>query len=233
MPAARTEIKYRPENSVFLNCPFDASYKPIFDAMVFAVFDTGFVPRCALEFDDGTEIRLSKILRIIGQCNYGIHDISYTALDPRSNLPRFNMPFELGIFIGCKQFGRAPHVKKVGLVLDREPYRYQQFLSDLAGHDIRAHGGDPRLAIHAVREWLRIASRNRYIPGGEEIWQRYNRFRCQLPHICRMRSIRLEDLTFVDYAEIVRYWLQETRRAPNQWPQESTGLRSRPASRGA
>jgi len=113
--------------SVFLNCPFDVSYRPILDAIVFAVFDAGFLPRCALEYDDGTEIRLSKILRIISQCTHGIHDISYTNLDPATGLPRFNMPFELGIFMGCKAFGKNPHQAKVGLVLDQEPFRYQKF----------------------------------------------------------------------------------------------------------
>jgi len=198
--------------SVFLNCPFDVSYRPILDAIVFAVFDAGFLPRCALEYDDGTEIRLSKILRIISQCTHGIHDISYTNLDPATGLPRFNMPFELGIFMGCKAFGKNPHQAKVGLVLDQEPFRYQKFLSDLSGQDIRAHSNDPRLAIRAVREWLRIVSGRADIPGADDIWQRYRRFRRALPKICRLRAICPEDLTFVDYAEIVRYWLQETRR---------------------
>jgi hypothetical protein len=30
-------------NHVFINCPFDRTYKPIFDAIVFAVRDLGFV----------------------------------------------------------------------------------------------------------------------------------------------------------------------------------------------
>ena len=36
-------------DNVFLNCPFDAAYKQLFDALVFAVHDCGFIPRCALE----------------------------------------------------------------------------------------------------------------------------------------------------------------------------------------
>lgn len=199
-------------NGIFLNCPFDASYRELFDAIIFAVFDAGFVPRCTLEHDDATEMRLDKILRIISQCQYAIHDISYAKLDPVSGLPRFNMPFELGVFFGCKAFGQDLHRTKVGLVLDAEPFRYQKFLSDLSGLDIRAHGGDPRQVIRAVREWIRVVSGRVDIPGAADMWQRYVRFRCALPKICRMRAIRPEDLTFVDYAEIVRYWLRETRR---------------------
>ena len=63
-------------NHVFINCPFDSVYKPIFDAIVFAIYDLGFVARSALEIDDGTEFRLAKIERIIEECRYGIHDIS-------------------------------------------------------------------------------------------------------------------------------------------------------------
>ena len=34
---------------MFINCPFDAVYEPLFDAIVFAVYDCGFIARCALE----------------------------------------------------------------------------------------------------------------------------------------------------------------------------------------
>src|ERR1035441_7728852 len=34
---------------VFINCPFDTGYQPIFSAIVFAVYDLGFVARCSLE----------------------------------------------------------------------------------------------------------------------------------------------------------------------------------------
>jgi hypothetical protein len=35
------------KENVFINCPFDADYKPIFDALVFVIHDAGFVARCA------------------------------------------------------------------------------------------------------------------------------------------------------------------------------------------
>ena len=59
-----------PRNHVFINCPFDHTYKPIFDAIVFAVHDLGFVARSALEIDDGPEVRLTKIERIIEECRW-------------------------------------------------------------------------------------------------------------------------------------------------------------------
>jgi hypothetical protein len=56
---------------------------------------------CALEDDDAGEFRLSKIERIIEECKFGIHDLSAVALDVATGLPRFNMPLELGLFLGC------------------------------------------------------------------------------------------------------------------------------------
>ena len=92
-------------DNVFINCPFDPVYKPLFDAMVFAVHDCGFIPRCALEEEDASQVRIDKIYEIIADCRYGIHDISRIELDEPSGFPRFNMPLELGIFLGAKKFG--------------------------------------------------------------------------------------------------------------------------------
>ncbi len=35
------------ENNVFINCPFDEKYNPIFNAILFTVRRCGFVLRCA------------------------------------------------------------------------------------------------------------------------------------------------------------------------------------------
>ena len=90
-------------NNVFINCPFDSDYKPLFDAMIFTVHDCGFIARCALEEDDASQVRIDKIYSIIADCRYGIHDISRTQLDAASGFSRFNMPLELGIFLGAKK----------------------------------------------------------------------------------------------------------------------------------
>ena len=123
------------EDSVFVNCPFDRSYRPLLEAIVFAIHDCGFYARSALEVEDAGEGRLDKIMRIVGECRYGVHDISRIELT-REGLPRFNMPFELGLFLGCRRYGSARDRRKQVLVLDSERYRYQRFLSDIAGQDI-------------------------------------------------------------------------------------------------
>jgi hypothetical protein len=135
--------------NIFINCPFSDDYKTFFDAIVFSVMRCGFIARCALEADDGTENRLDKIVKIIRECPYGIHDISMTKLND-AGLPRFNMPFELGLFIGAKKLGAQEQQQKKCIILDCEPYRYQQFISDIAGHDIHAHGDKVDVLIEKI-----------------------------------------------------------------------------------
>ncbi len=126
------------DQNVFINCPFDDTYLPLFRSLSFAVFECGLRPRCAREVYDAGEVRIEKIVRIIRDCRWGIHDISRTDLNTRG-LPRFNMPLELGPFIGARRFGTGVQTRKSCLVLDRQTHRYQEFISDIAGQDIDAH----------------------------------------------------------------------------------------------
>ncbi len=194
---------------VFINCPFDAQYRPIFEAVIFAVFDCGFRPRCALEIDDGSEVRIDKIFKIISECKYGIHDISRTEATLGSGLPRFNMPLELGMFLAAKRFGLAKQKQKVCLILDSSPYRYQQFLSDIAGQDIQVHNNLPREAITVVRNWLRGASNFRILPGGTEIFRRFQLFAHDLPALCLELKVEQNELTFNDTTTMISDWLRD------------------------
>jgi len=200
----------RYSHSVFLNVPFDDKYRSMFDALVFAVHDCGFVARSAFETDDATQVRLAKIFKIISSSKYGIHDISRTSVDGRHKLPRFNMPLELGLFMGAKHFGGSLHRQKRGLVLDRDRYRYQIFCSDIAGQDIRAHNNRPSDAIRSVRNWLRAGpdTAGKRLPGADYIYRRYRAFRRQLPRLCRHFQLDQRDLHFVDYTSLVVGWLK-------------------------
>src|SRR5947207_4743693 len=155
-----------PSASVFINCPFDKEYQPLFDAIVFCVSACGFVPRCTLELTDAGEVRIENIYRLIAQCNHGIHDISRTEVEGQPyRLPRFNMPLELGIFLGAKRFGGRSSRKRC-LIMDRAPYRYKRFTSDIGGQDIKAHHLRPVNAIRHVRDWLQSAPGKPPFPAG-------------------------------------------------------------------
>lgn len=194
MPSVIARLK---SNHIFINCPFDHRYTPILNAIVFAVYDLGFVARSSLEEDDAGDFRLSKIERTIEECRFGVHDLSAVAL-AITNLPRFNMPLELGLFLGCRRFGARNQSKKRTLILDSEQYRYRQFISDISGQDIRAHGGNPENAIRQVRDWLQAISRRSGLAGGGEIVDRYRRFQADLPDICVALALEPDRLTFLD-----------------------------------
>lgn len=196
-------------DNVFINCPFDDAYKPIFDAVVFTIYDCGFVPRCSLEEDAAGEARLTKIFDIVAECRYAVNDISRTELDPVTGLPRFNMPFELGLFLGARRFGGKDQKAKRFLILDNERYRYQQFLSDLSGYDIYPHGNDPVSASGRVRDWLVVASRRRLIPDKSVIWDHYIEFLNRLPDYCDDRRLEPANLVFIEYCYAVTDILRE------------------------
>lgn len=196
---------------VFINCPFDAAYTPLFRAIVFAVKDLGFRPRSALEEDDASVTRLTKIEALVESCAFGIHDLSATALDLGTGLPRFNMPLELGLFLGCKRFGGRRQAHKRCLILDRELYRYRAFISDLSGQDIRAHNAEPAQAIAAVRDWFASKVRRKILPGGDAIVGRYEQFLARLPEVCSELHLEPAGLVYPDLDSLMTKWLEEQR----------------------
>lgn len=196
---------------VFVNCPFDGQYLPLFHATIFAVVRCGFQTRTALEVVDTTETRINKIARIIRDCPIGIHDISRTELDAENQLPRFNMPFELGLFLGAKLYGNVDQKKKACLVLDRENYRYQKYISDIAGQDISAHSDDPKIIINRIRDFLNSHSGPRPLPSGDVVWEDYEKFQSRLPEICAVLSLDWQSLQFADYLYIASDYVSEDK----------------------
>ena len=194
--------------NVFINCPFDKEYLILRNALLFAIFDCGFIPRCALEEDDSGNVRFNKIQKIIAECRFGVHDISRTELDDQTQTPRFNMPLELGVFLGAKHFGNKQQKGKVCLVLDRERYRYQAFISDIAGHDIRSHDNNPEKVITHIRNWLNTASGRKTIPGGRAIINRWRQFEADLPAVCEKSFIEVDELTYNDRTNFISEWLR-------------------------
>jgi hypothetical protein len=192
---------------VFINCPFDRKYQKFFDALVFAVIRCGFDARCAREIDDGGGTRIDKIMDLIEECRYGIHDICRTELDSKSKLPRFNMPLELGIFLGARRYGARAQARKQCLILDRERYRYQQFISDISGQDIHSHSLNiPEIITH-VRDFLRTIGD--HVPGGARISADFERFQKEKIKICERLDLDWKKLTFHDLKFVIAEWISQ------------------------
>ncbi|MCY4307668.1 MAG: hypothetical protein OXC57_05250 [Rhodobacteraceae bacterium] len=141
--------------NVFINCPFDDEYKLILEAILFCLIRLGFKPRIATERQDSGESRLDKIRGLIRCSKYSIHDLSRCMSTSSGELHRMNMPFELGLDFGCRNFGGPPFDQKRILILEKKQYRYKEFISDLSGNDIEAHDNAYDKAIGKVRNWIR------------------------------------------------------------------------------
>jgi len=198
---------------VFINCPFSPDYQANFQAIVFTIVRSGFTPRCARENDDGGEVRFDKICRIIRECPFGVHDISKTELDAESGLARFNMPFELGLFLGAKKFGARTHRAKKTMIFDRDRFRYQSDISDIAGQDVHSHDGDIQQLIRKLATWLYDKARDPRVPGGIAISNEFTQFDHDLPMIAANQRLDVTELTFKDLAAIAAGWVMDVSGA--------------------
>ncbi|MCT4562374.1 MAG: hypothetical protein N4A41_13475 [Crocinitomicaceae bacterium] len=127
------------DRNVFINCPFDDEYEPLFNAILFTVHKCGFILRCSKEYEDSSSIRIQNIIQLIRESKYSIHDLSRVSLDETAKLPRFNMPLELGICMGAIEFRSKKQKDNKYLIIESDKFRFKQFISDLSGQDIRDH----------------------------------------------------------------------------------------------
>lgn len=197
------------EDSVFINCPFTDDYKKLFHSIIFTVLSCGFRPRTAMEAGDAGDIRLDKIARLISQSAYSIHDLSAVQLDNTNNLPRFNMPFELGMVIGCKKIARSRYAQRPVLIMEHTAYTSQKCLSDIAGQDLKAHGGLLSRAIKIVRVWLLQQSKRKNIPGHLRIEKEFDSFYELLPNLCGEAGIDVDEISYSDFVILAQQWLVE------------------------
>ncbi len=74
-----------------------------FNAIVFAVFDLGFVARCSLEEEDAADFRLAKIERIIEQASLVCGSTKgKEVLTPCVHRPRITRPICFTVLLPCR-----------------------------------------------------------------------------------------------------------------------------------
>lgn len=130
--------RQRRTSTVFLNCPFDKKYEPLYLAQIAGLCGLGLVPRSVLELPG--RVRLDKLLSLIRSCDCSLNDLSRVELAKGNPpCPRFNMPFELGLAVAVHQFSK----KNPCYVLESRKYRLQKSLSDANGFDPFIHRGKP------------------------------------------------------------------------------------------
>jgi hypothetical protein len=144
------------ERSVFLNCPFDDLFVPLFHAAVLTIGALGFTPRCARETEGESDPRIDRIARGLRESKYSIHDLSRFQGEGPDNLSRFNMPLELGMALALRYQGKISGTPHNWVALVPRGFAHQKFISDLAGFDPPAHEQTPATVIKAISGWLTL-----------------------------------------------------------------------------
>jgi hypothetical protein len=213
--ARKRSVPY--DRQVFLNCPFDDDYYPLLRAAVFTIHACEFTARIALENTGSENVRLDRLVEMIRECRLGIHDLSRVRLASPTDLPRFNMPFECGVFYGALRYGATGQRRKRFLLLDKEPYQYQKTMSDAAGLDPRVHANDPDVLIACIRDFLADGLDPKPI-GPTRISALYAAFQQALPAITEKAGLTLADIepltAFNDWYLLATKWLQQQAALP-------------------
>ena len=138
------------ERSVFVNCPIDDDYAPLLEAAIFCVTYFGFLPRLASERLEAGENRLDKIVGMILNSKYSIHDLSRCRAEKAGDFLRMNMTFEYGIDVGFRLSGSDRLRNKNFLIFERHQYDLKRALSDIAGQDVEHHSDNYETVIRKV-----------------------------------------------------------------------------------
>jgi len=192
------------EKNVFINCPFDPVYKQMLKVLIFTLIMCGLEPRIALERNDSGEERINKIKELIRCSKYSIHDISRMEPLKEGNLPRFNLPFELGLDLGCRTYGESKLATKKCLILEKEEHMYLKVISDISGNDIRAHNGDEQNLLREVRNWL-LTTVNLPVPAANIIWETFNLYSNFFIKTCKEEGYDAHDIEYMPIKEYMRY----------------------------
>lgn len=190
--------------NVFVNCPFDEAFYDLLRPLLFTIVFLDFTPRIALEAMDSGKVRIDRIVALIRESQYAIHDLSRMAALAAGDLFRLNMPFELGIDLGARIFGQGKLNLKRCLVLEADPYRYKAALSDLSGFDIAHHGNEPAKVVVVVRNWLRNTCKVD-APGPTLIWDSFNYFMADLHVDLVDRGFSKEDIDALPIPELIEH----------------------------
>ncbi len=88
-----------------------------------------------------------------------------------------NMPFELGMDFGCKNYGNDKvHLDKKFLIIGDKEYEYMKALSDISGIDIQYHRNKQENLISSIRDWFVTNEKVNNVPSPKQIWCKFMDF---------------------------------------------------------
>lgn len=142
------------ENSIFFNYPFHSNYRKMRNIIVFTCSFFGYEVCSAEKRRDSSTERLYNILGLIKSCRYGIHDFSWCICKNPLSHPHFNIPYEIGLFTGCKGAGGTEQQSKEHVIFSRNDKDQLKYLSDLSGVEVFGHKKNPAIALTKLVEVL-------------------------------------------------------------------------------
>lgn len=185
MTDARDQEKTKPApaKAVFINCPFDTDFAPLFEAIIFAVQACEYKPRSALESGTVAEPRMERIIRAIFTSKYSIHDLSRCKGEGDERLARFNMPLELGIAMARRYHTRGKKERHDWLALVPEGHVYVKVVSDLAGYDPMTHDGTVKTVVQRVVLWLATRPDTTLSPTPKDVLEALPTFQAEIKQL--------------------------------------------------
>lgn len=201
------------DENVFINCPLDDEYLPLLKVILFILKKAGLSPRLALERHDSGEVRLGKIKELLEVSKYSIHDLSRIRAETKGEYFRFNMPFELGIDLGCRDYNSDKSFRqKKFLILEKEKYSVQKALSDLSFADCKCHNGDEEELTYQLRNWL-VELGFKDIPSASSLWDEYNYFIADIYQEKKGKGFKQKDIERLPVPEFLD-WINEKIKKP-------------------
>ena len=164
-----------------------------------------------MESLDSGKLRFDKIVSLVQQSKYAIHDLSRLKSQAADEYYRLNMPFELGLDVGCRLFKAGRWTGKKCLILEVENFRYRAAISDISGFDIAVHDNKPGSVVSEVRNWLNNSAKLR-APGAAEIWGRFSDFMASNYDELRKRGFSDADIERLPIGELMAHiedWIKK------------------------
>ncbi|MEM8566491.1 MAG: hypothetical protein AAGF85_08510 [Bacteroidota bacterium] len=212
------------EKNIFINCPFDKDYLPLLRPLIFTVVYFDFNPRITLEKSDSGKPRLEKLLDLIKESKYSIHDLSRLQSSKSKEFYRLNMPFELGLDYGSRNYSDALSDKEF-LILETAPYDYMKAISDINGLDIKNHNDEPEEIVECIWAWFIETVGLSKVGSPLKIWYDFTDFNTQLfedkfadyyseygEHKAeKMAKVEVEKMPIPEYIREIKDYLKTSR----------------------
>ena len=196
------------KDAVFINCPFDSKYKPMLRVLIFVARFYGLEVKISLLEVDSKSQRLGRIIGLMKDAKYSIHDLSLLKAENKNDIFRMNMPFELGLDYGLNY----EKDEKVFLVFESDSYKLKEALSDINGWDVRPHKNDPEQLILEFRKWIlakRECSKEISSFSSTEIWYIYNDFYATFTDNMAKHKMKEEEISALEFIDEVDTFLKE------------------------